>query len=310
MSLRACRDRRACPAPLRCRPGHGCRPRSGRPSRRRGRSRPAPRPRPGLAPATRAPIRVEAARGRPSSGRWRPGRPSRAGTVENAYWSWVSSPWHSRPMVLARTRYDLGAEPGRDLRGPGQQEVAGQDGHQVAPAGIGALHAPPGAGLVDDVVVVQRAHVDQLDRHGALTTGSPAAAPVAAAAATNKAGRSRLPPASTRWEATSDRRGSGDSTAWRNSDFDPGQAFVEPGKVEELPDVHYKTICQRRAQVRTGPRGVRPRPAAARADDTGYRYTGGRKSPKERVRMTCMRSCAITERGGTSLLTGVVPLEC
>jgi hypothetical protein len=49
--------------------------------------------------------------------------------------------------------------------------------------------------------------------------------------------------------------------------------------------------------------------AGARADDTGCRYTGERKGPKERVRMTCMRSCAITERSGTGLLLVLVRLS-
>ena len=61
----------------------------------------------------------------------------------------------------------LGAERRGDLRGPGQQEVAGEDRLQVAPAGVDALDAAAGVGLVDDVVVVERAEVDQLDRHAA-----------------------------------------------------------------------------------------------------------------------------------------------
>ena len=57
----------------------------------------------------------------------------------------------------------LGPERCGDLRRPGQQEVAGEDGGQVPPAGVDALDGAPGGGLVDDVVVVQRAEVDELD---------------------------------------------------------------------------------------------------------------------------------------------------
>ena len=62
---------------------------------------------------------------------------------------------------------DLGAERRGDLRGPRQQEVAGEDRLQVAPLGVDGLDAAPGVGLVDDVVVVQRAEVDELARHAA-----------------------------------------------------------------------------------------------------------------------------------------------
>ena len=57
----------------------------------------------------------------------------------------------------------LGAEPGGDLGGLGQQEVAGEDRLEVAPAGVDALDAPAGLGLVDHVVVAQRADLDELD---------------------------------------------------------------------------------------------------------------------------------------------------
>ena len=64
--------------------------------------------------------------------------------------------------------HDLGAEPSRDLRRPRQKEISGQDRDKVAPASIGALDPPAGVGFVDHVVVVERTHVDQLDRDGAL----------------------------------------------------------------------------------------------------------------------------------------------
>ena len=54
----------------------------------------------------------------------------------------------------------LGPQVGGDLRGPGQQVVAGQDGLQVSPTGVHALDGPPGLGVVHDVVVVQGSLVD------------------------------------------------------------------------------------------------------------------------------------------------------
>ena len=50
-------------------------------------------------------------------------------------------------------------------RRPGQEEVAGQDGHDVRPAGVDALHAPPGGRLVDHVIVVEGPEVDELHSH-------------------------------------------------------------------------------------------------------------------------------------------------
>ena len=61
----------------------------------------------------------------------------------------------------------LGAERRGQLGGPGQQEVARQDRPQVAPAGVDAVDAVAGLGLVDDVVVVQRPDVHQLAGHAA-----------------------------------------------------------------------------------------------------------------------------------------------
>ena len=62
---------------------------------------------------------------------------------------------------------DLGAERGGDLRRPRQQEVAGEDRLQVAPLGVDRLDAAARVGLVDHVVVVQRAEVDELARDAA-----------------------------------------------------------------------------------------------------------------------------------------------
>ena len=76
-------------------------------------------------------------------------------------------PSTSRPMVGAEQAGDLGAQAGGDLGGPGQQEVARQDGPQVAPAGVHAGHRAAHLGLVHHVVVVERAEVDELHRHAA-----------------------------------------------------------------------------------------------------------------------------------------------
>ena len=93
----------------------------------------------------------------------------------------------------------LGAERGRDLRRLGEQEVAGEDRLEVAPAGVDALDGAPGDRLVHHVVVVERAEVDELDRDAAHDR------PRAGAARSSigerrrrgqaKPGRSRLPPA-------------------------------------------------------------------------------------------------------------------
>ena len=56
---------------------------------------------------------------------------------------------------------DLGPERGRDLRRSRQQEVAGQDRLQVAPASVHGLDAAASLGLVHHVVVVQRTEVDE-----------------------------------------------------------------------------------------------------------------------------------------------------
>ncbi len=60
----------------------------------------------------------------------------------------------------------LGAEVRERVGGAGEEEVAGEDGDRVAPAGVGAGDAAPDVGLVHDVVVVERGEVGQLDDHG------------------------------------------------------------------------------------------------------------------------------------------------
>ena len=70
---------------------------------------------------------------------------------------------------LERLRLDphgLRAEVGEQVRRPGEQQVAGQDGDAVGPPAVGAGRTPPHGGLVHDVVVVQRRQVGQLADHG------------------------------------------------------------------------------------------------------------------------------------------------
>ncbi|TPW11933.1 MAG: hypothetical protein FD127_2943 [Acidimicrobiaceae bacterium] len=56
----------------------------------------------------------------------------------------------------------LGAERSGDLRRARQQEVAGEDGLQVAPLGVHRLDAAASGCLVHHVVVVQRTGLDEL----------------------------------------------------------------------------------------------------------------------------------------------------
>ena len=77
-------------------------------------------------------------------------------------------------MVAASSAGDVGAERGGERRRPGEEEVAGEDRHDVAPAGVHARHAAPGLGLVDDVVVVQRTEVDELHREPPVIASSAA----------------------------------------------------------------------------------------------------------------------------------------
>ena len=62
--------------------------------------------------------------------------------------------------------HGLGAEVGQEVRGPGEQEVAGEDRHGVVPAGVGRGRPAAQGRLVHDVVVVERGQVGQLDDHG------------------------------------------------------------------------------------------------------------------------------------------------
>ncbi len=59
----------------------------------------------------------------------------------------------------------LGEVSGCDLGGPCHEEVTGEDGNAVRPIGVDRWGAAPGVRFVDDVVVVERPDVDQLDGH-------------------------------------------------------------------------------------------------------------------------------------------------
>ena len=58
---------------------------------------------------------------------------------------------------------DLDPEPGGDLGGPGEQEVAGEDRLEVAPLRVDAGDGAARCCVVHHVVVVERAEVDQFD---------------------------------------------------------------------------------------------------------------------------------------------------
>ena len=64
-------------------------------------------------------------------------------------------------------RGDVGAERRRERRRLREQVVAGEDRDDVGPARVHARDAAPGLGLVDHVVVVERAEVHELDRRAA-----------------------------------------------------------------------------------------------------------------------------------------------
>ena len=136
----------------------------------------------------------------PRCGRRRRGAGARApdrGTARR--WSWRAAPATSAPSEAASV--------GR----AGEQVVAGEDRDDVAPAGVDARDAAPGLGLVDHVVVVERAEVHELDRDrsGDRRRRRRADGSVGGVGrAQRERGRRRLPPASTRWDATSPRNGS------------------------------------------------------------------------------------------------------
>ena len=163
-----CRGRRACPAPRRWRRRRARRRPSGTPCRSGARTSPSASI---VGPGQVADDAADAAGGGEQRRRLAvdraPGSRPRCGRRRYARLELAH-------LALAQPADRGGQQPGHlgaqrrgELRRPGQQEVAGQDRPQVAPAGVHALDGAPGGGLVDDVVVVERADVDELDRHAA-----------------------------------------------------------------------------------------------------------------------------------------------
>src|SRR5260370_34260661 len=69
---------------------------------------------------------------------------------------------HPGDGVGKDARY-LASDVGSDARGPGEEEVADEDRHDVAPLAVGARDTPASVRLVDDVVVVQGREVGEFD---------------------------------------------------------------------------------------------------------------------------------------------------
>ena len=67
---------------------------------------------------------------------------------------------------LGLDAHRVGAQARGQLGGAGEEEVTGEDGDQVVPAGVGRVGAAAQVGLVHHVVVVERAHVGDLDDAG------------------------------------------------------------------------------------------------------------------------------------------------
>jgi len=132
----------------------------------------------------------------------------------------------------------LGAQAGGDLRRLAQQEVAGQDRHQVAPLGVGRRHPTAGVGIVHHVVVVQRAEVHEL-------AGDPAQNELVrggrAAGGAGGEGQRRpealsAGPDEVAADLAQERVLGGHRSP--QGDVDPVEVPVEIGKAQELGDVH------------------------------------------------------------------------
>ena len=131
------------------------------------------------------------------------------------------------------------AEAGGDGGTAGQQVVAGDDGHQVPETAVDALDVAPDGRLVDDVVVVQRGQVDELDRdpaHQVVLGGVAAAAggrgqgeqgPQPLAAGGDQVGRDLVEEA----VAGHDRGG--------EQGFQSPQSLLQAGQAEGLGRVHW-----------------------------------------------------------------------
>ena len=163
---------------------------------------------------------------------------------------------HLAPAQLGdRARQDLGdvpAQPGRERRRPRQQEVAGEDGHDVAPPCVDARYAPARLGLVDDVVVIQRSLVDELDRHrpgDGVGAGRARAAGGGVRGAQREGGADALParPDQVRGHVGEEAVGGADRLVERV--LDPGQIVRQRRERQRLDRVHTTDVTVRREQT-------------------------------------------------------------
>jgi hypothetical protein len=109
---------------------------------------------------------------------------------------------HLADLALAqprqRARHDAGhldPEVGRQVRGAGEEVVAGQDRDGVVPARVGRRGAAAGGCLVDHVVVVERREVDELDDDARVDQLGPGRVGPRWPVSATISGRNRLPPA-------------------------------------------------------------------------------------------------------------------
>ena len=224
----------------------------------------------------------------------RAGRRPRCGRRRRRARSSRTWPSHSRPMVAASSPATSVPSDGGDLRRPGQQEVAGEDGPEVAPPGVDALDGAAGRGLVHDVVVVERAEVDELDRHAAPDhrRRAPGRSPSRRRAGRRGHGEQRAAAAcrrpGSRWLAISVSSGSSARTAASSSCLDP----VEVGRASTAARSSGMVACHRRATLavhgplrrRAGSRAPVPRRVATRS--VGRLARRGRSGRRRRCART------------------------
>ena len=162
-------DRRAapCPWPSDRRRSRARRRRAGTRRRRAPRSRPAPRTASAGAPASAPPARAAHAKSEPVLSRTTRKYVSSLGSSRVRPRSCTTSPSTSRRSVANRS---MSTGPGRHRRGAlegvGEQEVAREHAHGVAPDAARRRQATALLPVVDHVVVQQRGQVHELGHHG------------------------------------------------------------------------------------------------------------------------------------------------
>ncbi len=163
---------------------------------------------------------------------------------------------HLAPAQLGDgAREDLGdvpAQPCRQCGRPGQQEVAGEDGHDVAPPRVDARHAPARLGLVDDVVVVQRSLVDELDRHrpgDGVGAGRARAAGGGVRGAQRECGADALPARPDEVRRNVGEEAVGGAHRLVERVLDPGQIVRQRRERQRLDRVHGTDVTVRREQT-------------------------------------------------------------